>query len=84
MRGVSPVPREGVGNLPPAAARRLYPTLRCQWKCGKEIKIHNSTKKEAHNTVIITKKAPGYQMSPGASGISEKLSRKWISILTRT
>ena len=28
MRGVSPVPREGVGNLPPAAARRLYPTLR--------------------------------------------------------
>ena len=26
MRGVSPVPREGVGNLPPAAARRLYPT----------------------------------------------------------
>ena len=28
MRGVSPVPREGVGNLPPTAARRLYPTLR--------------------------------------------------------
>lgn len=28
MRGVSPVLREGVGNLPPAAARRLYPTLR--------------------------------------------------------
>ena len=27
-RGVSPVPREGVGNLPPTAARRLYPTLR--------------------------------------------------------
>lgn len=27
-RGVRPVPREGVGNLPPGAARRLCPTQR--------------------------------------------------------